>query len=169
MRATPAPIPAVDPIHDRLPGAAFFDSYQLAVADPERSALDYFLGAAARTPLWVAALMGLRNRLARLAGLKDLGGLDGFDPTKPGLAYRPGDRVGIFTLIENRPSVALLGDRDRHLDVVLSVCRHTGPDGEPRLSVTTVVHVHNWLGHLYMLPVKPLHKLIAPAVISRIG
>lgn len=33
---------------------------------------------------------------------------------------------------------------------------------------TTVVHVHNLLGRVYMLAVKPWHRRIAPAVLSRL-
>jgi hypothetical protein len=36
-------------------------------------------------------------------------------------AYKPGDRIGIFTLFEATDDEVLLGDRDKHLDVVLSV------------------------------------------------
>jgi uncharacterized protein (UPF0248 family) len=63
----------------------------------------------------------------------------------------------------------LLGDRDKHLDVVLSVYKHPlDQKGIQSVSVTTVVHIHNLLGRIYMLPVMPLHRLIAPAVLTRI-
>ncbi|WP_419723785.1 DUF2867 domain-containing protein [Vibrio sinaloensis] len=29
--------------------------------------------------------------------------------------------------------------------------------------VTTVVHIKNWLGRVYMLPVAPMHKIIVPS------
>lgn len=101
--------------------------------------------------------------------LKDLGGLRTLDPAKPDSAYLPGDRVGIFTLISNTPNEVLLGDSDKHLDVVLSIYKHRpGQAGDCSIVVTTVVHNHNLLGKMYMLPVTPLHKLIAPAVLSRV-
>ena len=62
-----------------------------------------------------------------------------------------------------------MGDRDKHLDVVLSVYKHPlDQGGVQSVSVTTVVHIHNLLGRIYMLPITPLHKLIAPAVLNRI-
>ena len=107
--------------------------------------------------------------MVRFVGLKDLGGLGELSPSKPASAYVPGDRVGIFTLISNSPNEALLGDRDKHLDVVLSVYKHPSDQGGVQsISVTTVVHTHNLLGRIYMLPVTPLHRLIAPAVLTRI-
>ena len=61
-----------------------------------------------------------------------------------------------------------LGDSDKHLDVVLSVHRAPLGGDAVTITVTTVVHVKNWLGHMYMLPVRPMHRLITPAVLSRL-
>ncbi|MBS4096174.1 MAG: DUF2867 domain-containing protein [Sulfuricella sp.] len=169
-RAKSSVVPPGSAIHARLPGAYFFDCHAVAVPHTSRSALDLFLSALKNSPAWVNSLMALRNKLVKFVGLKDLGGLGEFDPAKPESAYLPGDRVGIFTLISNTPDEALLGESDKHLDVVLSVYKHsTVPDGEQSVAVTTVVHVHNLLGRVYMLPVTPLHRIIAPAVLSHIA
>ena len=37
------------------------------------------------------------------------------------------------------------------------------------LTVTTVVHVHSRMGRIYMLPVTPMHKLIAPAAMKALA
>lgn len=166
--AFPCPVPPESAINTRLAGAYFHDCHAVAVSDTGQSALGHFLTALAQTPSWVNTLMSVRNRMVELVGLKNLGGLGQLDSSKPDSAYRPGDRVGIFTLISNSPDEALLGDSDKHLDVVLSVFKgRRDTDGAVRVAVTTVVHVHNLLGRIYMLPVTPLHKLIAPAVLSR--
>ena len=108
--------------------------------------------------------------MGRIVGLKDLGTLSGVAADKSALDYQPGDRVGIFPVIENTFDEALIGDDDKHLKVVLSVHRqeHAG-EGLVSITITTVVHVKNRLGSLYMLPVKPMHRLIAPAVLASIG
>jgi hypothetical protein len=168
-RAILSDVPPKSAINARLSGAYFHDSYVITVPDTTGIALSYFLTALANTPPWVNLLMALRNKIVRLVGLKDLGGLGELDTSKPASAYAPGDRVGIFTLISNSPNEALVGDRDKHLDVVLSVYKHpSSQDGVQSVSVTTVVHIHNLLGQIYMLPVTPLHRLIAPAVLTRI-
>ena len=167
-RAFSCPVPPESAIHAHLPGAHFHDCHAITAPDKGQSALAYFLTALARTPSWVNTLMSLRNRMVQLAGLKNLGGLGEIDPSKPASAYLAGDRVGIFTLISNSHDEALLGDSDKHLDVVLSIFKQPpSADGIASVAVTTVVHVHNLLGRIYMLPVTPLHKLIAPAVLSR--
>src|SRR5512137_751524 len=117
-RARSSPVPASSAINASLPGASFYDCYSIDVSGERRTALEYFLATIARTPLWVERLMLIRNKMVRLFGLKDLGGMSGFDASKPASAYVPGDRVGIFTLISGTDDEVLLGDSDKHLDVV---------------------------------------------------
>lgn len=153
-----------------IPGSSFHDAWTVPAGDPGLTALGQFLKAAARTPAWVSACMTLRNRTVSLFGLKNLGALDGLQSGKAEADYRPGDRVGIFTLFENTPGEVLLGDRDRHLDVTLSVHLARDPAaGVCRVTLTTVVRVHNLLGRAYMLPVTPMHRLIAPAVLRAVA
>jgi hypothetical protein len=60
---------------------------------------------------------------------------------------REGDRVGIFAIHYLSDKEVLLEDCDRHLAVCLSVYRTGGK--------------HSTLKWLYMLPVVPMHKLVA--------
>jgi len=166
-RETTAPPDSL--IEKLVPGAYFHDAWALPAGDPGLSALGQFLKAARHTPGWVSACMTLRNRVVSLFGPKNLGALDGLSGDKAEADYRPGDRVGIFTLFENTPGEVLLGDRDKHLDVTLSVHLTPQPAGEVLVTLTTVVRVHNLLGRAYMLPVTPMHRLIAPAVLKAVA
>jgi hypothetical protein len=151
-------------------GSDFHDAWSIESDSADLAALAYFIAAVQRTPKWIDACMALRNRFVALLGLKNLGHLSSLHKEKPASAYHPGERVGIFTLFENNFDEALLGDRDKHLDVVLSVHRTTLEGGNRVIvTVTTVVRTHNALGRLYMLPVKPMHRIIAPAVLRTIG
>ncbi len=166
------PEETVIPAHSRIAahadGAYFQDAWAIPSVAVERSALAHLLLAARRMPGWIDVCMRLRNRVGRLVGLKDLGVLSDVASDKSPESYAPGDRVGIFTLIENRFDEVLVGDRDRHLDVVLSVHRREHADGRGvDVTVTTVVHIHNRLGRLYMLPVRPMHRRIVPALLAR--
>ncbi len=163
-------VPANSRAAQLITGASFHDAWRIQSSRVDRSALDHFLAAAGRTPAWVNAAMTLRNRIVQMVGLKNLGTLSQVDASKPSRAYQPGERVGIFTLFENSLDEVLLGDRDKHLDVVLSVHRRLLPSGEAvEITLSTIVHVKNTLGRLYMLPVKPAHRIIAPAVLARIA
>jgi hypothetical protein len=70
---------------------------------------------------------------------------------KPATAYRVGDRLGIFRIFAETEKELLLGINDRHLDLRVSVLK-SERNGLPNYVVSTVVHVHNWLGHIYMAP-----------------
>jgi hypothetical protein len=164
-------VPLKSEINARLSGAYFYDCYVISISDTTPVALDYFLTALANTPAWINFFMALRNKMVQFFGLKDLGGLGELNLSKPATAYLPGDRVGIFTLISNSPSEALLRDCDTHLDVVLSIYKHplnSDEAGVQSVSVTTVVHTHNLLGRVYMFLVTPFHKIVAPTVLNRI-
>lgn len=153
-----------------LPGAYFHDAWAIRAARPELDPLSQFLRVARTTPAWIEAAMGMRNRIVRRLGLKDLGTLSQLKPDRPATDYREGDRVGIFTLLERHSDEVLLGDRDRHLDVVLSVHRATDAAAPGALiTVSTIVHVHNALGRLYMLPVTPAHRVIARQMTAAVG
>ena len=163
-------VPEGSLIARRLPGAHFYDAWSVESADSGLCALAQFLRAAQTTPAWVNQLMSLRNQVVERFGLKDLGHLNGFDADKPVDQYKTGDRIGIFTLLENHPDEVLLGDSDKHLDVVLSVHKRQSPEaGRVMVTVSTVVHTHNLLGRLYMMPVAPVHKLIVPSMLSSIA
>jgi hypothetical protein len=169
-----APVESTVPTNSRaatlLGGASFFDCWSVLSPHTDSSALELFIAAAANSPRWVNLAMSARNRRVRLAGLKNLGTLNGLDSSRRAQSYRPGDRVGIFTLFEQSFDEVLVGDKDKHLNVVLSVHRALTNDGKSVLvSLTTVVHVKNLLGRLYMLPVRPAHRVIAPAVLGRIA
>lgn len=158
-------VPAHSRVHALLAGASFHDCYRVLLDDTRSTALQHFLHAVAGTPPWVEGLMRLRNRTVALFGLKDLGALGAVD-RRPEAGYRPGDRVGIFTLRAISDDEVVLGDDDRHLDVAVSVLRlPLTPEGQRPLAVSTVVKTHNLLGRLYMLPVAPLHRRIVPAVL----
>ncbi|HEX7636902.1 MAG TPA: DUF2867 domain-containing protein [Burkholderiaceae bacterium] len=176
MTSSPTPrvracgVPAGSAIAQLLPGADFHDAYEVVVDHPERTALEHLLVALAATPPWVDRAMRLRNRVVARFGLKRLGDLGLAGARGAPAPERPGDRVGIFMLRSRSDDEVLVEDDDRHLRVVLSVRRLAAGESQPaRIVLTTVVHLHNLLGRLYMLPVAPMHRLIAPAVLRRVN
>lgn len=160
------PVPPATRISAEIPGSWFHDCYLMPLAHGGRTALEIFLATVARSPRWVETMMGLRNRVVRLIGLKDLGHLGTLPPLKEASAYKVGDRVGIFTLLSVTDDEVIVGDDDKHLHVKVSLCKVVRDDREA-VAMTTVVHIHNRLGRLYMLFVAPMHRIIAPAVMAR--
>ena len=165
---TPAVAPSEVPPHSeisrRLHGARFHDCYRVRTAQAYPSAMALYLQAVSRTPAWVDALMAARNRVVGLAGLKNLGHLGAVSAGKPASAYRVGDRVGIFSLLHLTPGEVILGDADKHLEVQVSVCLVEGG-----AAFSTVVHIRNTLGRVYMLFVAPVHKIIVRRMLARLA
>jgi hypothetical protein len=169
-KAQPSEVPPFSALRDSLPTAYFHDCYTVDLPPDGRSPLEIYLGIVSRTPRWVDALMSLRNRVVAQLGLKHMGALSGIDRAKPASAYAIGDQAGIFKLLDIHPDEVILGETDSHLDVKVSIARQVKPGGVAvTVSVSTVVHVHNVWGRVYMFFVAPAHRIIAPATVSRIA
>lgn len=166
--ARPCPPPPDAAIQAWLPGAHFADAYRVPVLKPQRTALEHLQHALQHTPPWVLRLLALRNRVVAWFGLH---AAEHWAPTPQAAgALQPGDRVGIFRLVRLSDDEVIVGDDDHHLRVVLSLRREPARAGQPAAVVlTTAVHLHNLLGRLYMLPVGPAHRVIAPVVAARVN
>lgn len=140
----------------------FSDKHSIDCDVGELSALTVYVEMSKITPRWIDHLMRLRNAIVSVVGIKDLGTLSavqGIDTDN----ITVGERVGIFTLIANEQDKVMLSDKDKHLDVVvtLEIDRNNH-----QIALTTAVSVHNLLGRLYLLPVIPAHKVIVPALLN---
>lgn len=147
-------------------GAYFKDSWSVQSKYPELSVFQHFIKSFAHTPKWIDYCMQLRNAIVKNLGLKDLGSFSRIDTNKNEDSYSPGDRVGIFTLLQKHKNEIIVGDDDKHLNVILSIYQNEETN---IITVTTVVHVKNRLGKTYMLFVKPMHKIIAPTTLRALG
>ena len=160
------PVPRNSMIHHELHGASFYDCHRISIGISDVPALALYLKTVGQTPAWVDRLMRLRNTVVQWVGLKNLGTLSRIDTNRPLDSYVVGDRIGIFTLLAVSDQEVILGDSDKHLDVKVSVLKQS--EGDKRhMAMSTVVHVHNTLGRIYMFFVGPAHKIIAPAVVAR--
>ncbi len=164
--ATAKDIPSSSEISRYLPGAYFYDSYELPIKSTSSSALEIYLGVVAKTPQWVNTLMAIRNRVVTLVGLKNLGHLFDIKSSKSASDYKVGDRIGIFSLLFLSDNEIILGDSDKHLEARVSVCK-LAEGARHSVAVSTVVHIHNTLGRVYLFFVVPVHKIIVPAMLSR--
>jgi Protein of unknown function (DUF2867) len=160
-------VPHNSEISRHLPGAYFYDSYELPIESASKSALEIYLGVAAKTPQWINSLMAIRNRAVTLVGLKNLGRLSDIKPSKSAGSYKVGDRIGIFSLLFLSDTEIILGDSDKHLDARVSVCKIT-QGARHSVAVSSVVHIHNTLGRVYLFFVVPVHKIIVPAMLKKI-
>ncbi|WP_038210913.1 DUF2867 domain-containing protein [Vibrio orientalis] len=154
-------LPANADIHPYLPQSYFADSHSIELSYRGESALEIYFEMVSRTPKWVNFLMDLRNRIVSKLGLKHLGRMADLDQNKPVEDYKVGDQVGIFSIVSLRHNEVVVEDCDKHLNVRLSFL--LVPNGnQVTLHATTVVHVKNTFGKVYMFFVAPVHKVIVP-------
>jgi hypothetical protein len=132
-----------------LPRVDFTDTFALRLPPGSSREVEDWHRAlvAAGDPAWVAALMAVRNRVARAMGLDTAG--------------RSGD-TSPFTVLTRTGDTLVVGADDQHLDF-RGVLRVVGDD----LQCATVVHQHNATGRAYFTVVKPFHRRIVPALLRR--
>jgi Protein of unknown function (DUF2867) len=157
-------IPVNCSLHASARTAYFADAFETLVPHSHLTATQLYATVIRSTPKWVDSAMLARNRIVRLFGLKDLGSLSAV-PAAAEHNLQPGQRISIFTFVSATPTELVMQDTDKHLSVQIAVIKQTVDTVHDRLIVCTVVHTHNLLGRLYLLPVGPAHKHIVPAVL----
>ena len=141
--------------------ADYADAYRVRLPDGGPRDLDALVRATfAAVPGWVRALMRLRDGIVSVIGLKTARAGVRLDR----VALQPGASLGIFRVFARSADEILLGEDDRHLDFRVGVLLQREREID-WVVVSTVVRFNSWLGRAYFLPVRPLHRLIVPAML----
>ena len=111
----------------------------------------------ARQPRWVEALVSLRNLLVAPFGLKTSGG-----------GRTRADIIGIFPVVSETPDRLVAGFNDKHLDFRVVVDVATAGQRQ-RVTATTLVLTHNWLGRTYLAIIMPFHRMIVRAMLRQVA
>ena len=108
-------------------------------------------------PKSVKILMGIRNSLVSVVGLKTGYSSERIKPS----VLKSGSQIGLFEIASLTPDSALIGADDSHLNfrIVMNIRDNI-------LSCRTQVHFNNALGRVYFSFVKPFHKLVVPAMLN---
>ncbi len=153
-------VSAVYPAIDKdafLPGAQFADAFSIttdATTLTAREAAGRMLG---RSPWWVDALMKLRDAIVMPLGLK----------TAKSVRHDEIEKIGFFPLLNETPERVVAGFNDSHLDfrVVIDVA----PEGSgQRVTATTIVLMHNWIGRTYLSIIKPFHRVVVRSMLKQV-
>jgi hypothetical protein len=141
-----------------LAGAQFVDAYSITV---DGNALDARHAAERmirRQPRWAEALLALRNFLVKPFGLR----------TSGASRTAPGDMIGIFPVVSETPDRLVAGFNDSHLDfrIVVDVAAFAA---RQKVTATTLVRTHNWLGRTYLALILPFHRLIVRAMLRKVA
>jgi hypothetical protein len=79
-----------------------------------------------------------------------------------------GDKIALFEVWSRSEKEILTGQRDKHLDFVLSF-RLDNIDENYTLHLITAVQLKSRLGRIYFYLVKPIHKLLMPILVKRLS
>ena len=143
-----------------LAGAQFGDAYQVTVEgqrlDPAEAARRAVYGA----PSWINVLLRLRTILVKPFGLKP--------GENPAPEKATAGNIGIFPILDQMPHRLTLGMNDKHLDFRLLVDVEDLGGGAQSVTASTVVKTHNALGRIYLIIVKPFHRIIVPAMLAKV-
>lgn len=140
-----------------LPDADWADRFELALDGKGVTAAEAAERSLGRSPRWVRVLLGLRNRIVSVVGLK---------------SAAPSGRLGLigaFPVVSKSDDEVVLGFDDKHLDFRIVVDVRAGSAVNQIVGVTTLVRRHNTLGRVYLMAVTPFHKAIVPTLLSRVA
>jgi hypothetical protein len=116
-------------------------------------------------PTWVEKLFQLRNKIVSLVGLKTSGTSDK-EKLLSEFRCEPGQRLGLFKVFSKTENEVVLGEDDVHLNFRISLFIATGSNQQ--VIITTLVKRNNRFGRLYFAIIKPIHRLIVPAILKAI-
>jgi len=142
-----------------LPGADFVDAYALDIDEPALDAIVAARRAFGQSPAWIRNLTALRNRIVAPFGLK----------TTTDARPANGARIRTFPIVSQTAERVVLGFDDRHLDFRIAIDVAPTAGGLRRVTLTTLVRRHNWLGRIYLPIVTPFHRVIAPSMLAQVA
>lgn len=150
----------------------YTDSYQSFYSDTEEAIDSTKIGIlffSGKSRLG-STLFAIRNKIVGLFGLKTSGQRSNKQKLLGSFKCEPGDQLGLFKVFHKTENELVLGEDDKHLDfrVSLFLDRLQDDTGRKSLTITTTVKFNNLFGRVYFLFVRPLHKLIVPAMLKGI-
>jgi hypothetical protein len=141
-----------------LAGAQFIDAYRVELDGSAFDAREAAHRMFSCSPRWIEALLRLRNLIVVPLGLKTSGA---GEPATFGM-------IGIFPVVSETPGRLVAGFNDSHLDFRVIV--DVAPTGTgQRITATTLVRTHNWLGRLYLAIILPFHRLIVRTMLRQVA
>ncbi|MEO8400570.1 MAG: DUF2867 domain-containing protein [Gammaproteobacteria bacterium] len=155
-------------IANEIISADFHDSFRLLSLEGNLDPLDIYLIMVNNTPSWINRLLSLRNKLVHLLGLNDVGNLGAIN----GLDFVDrenliGEKLDIFIIESFSKNEMILTQKDKHLDIKISILKHEN-SLKTDLIVSTVVNFHNKLGKIYMTLIAPFHKVVVKRLMKNV-
>jgi hypothetical protein len=149
---------------DLIRSAYFHDSYRVPLARPGLSIIEIFFALFGHTPLWMKALLIIRNAIARCFGLEAPTPAEILRPAVHA-TYSVGDKIGPWPIYFVGDDEIFAGRNNKHLDFRLSVLR-VRDDNAGSVVVSTICSVHNVFGKIYLFFIVPFHRTGVKSLMS---
>lgn len=153
-------IPAASLVDGALSPLDYSDAYAMTVPAGTFGTVDRLAHTPTRLSRGGKALMTARDAVVRPFGLATVPD----HLPQSDLPVVCGSVVGIFKVLARSADEILMGLDDKHLDFRFSLILHREAATE-RAIATTLVRFHNVGGRLYFFFVKPVHRLMVPAML----
>jgi hypothetical protein len=140
-----------------LPGAQFADAFSIRTATTNLTAREAAERMVGRSPWWVETLMKLRDLIVAPLGLK----------TATVARHADVAKVGFFPVLDETAQRMVLGFNDSHLDFRVVVDVADVSSGQ-RVTATTIVLMHNWIGRTYITIIKPFHRMVVRSMLKQV-
>jgi len=153
-------ISAVQPAADLngfLPGAQFADAFSTTTTAKNMTAREAAERMIGRSPWWVETLMRLRDFVVAPLGLK----------TATVARNADVEKIGFFPVLSEASERMVLGFNDSHLDFRVVVDAAPMNNGQ-RVTATTIVLMHNWIGRTYITIIKPFHRMVVRSMLKQL-
>lgn len=113
---------------------------------------------------WAKGLFYIRNKIVKIFKLK---ASDIENKMPHDLNITIGKSIGLFKIIDKTENEVIIGEDDKHLNFRVSIyIENIG--SKYRLSISTIVMIHNVFGKIYFFIIKPFHKIIVKKMVSTI-
>ena len=116
-------------------------------------------------PSWVHHMFTIRDVVASKLGLKTISRKER-EQMRKSFSIQPGNSIGLFKVLSKSEEEVIMGEDDKHLNFRVAFLLNALDAESYALHFITTVKIHNWLGKLYFLPVKPMHALVVKSMMK---
>ena len=135
------------------------DCYSFTIPNNNNTIQELYISIFSSSPKWVDNMMGLRNRIVRVFGLKTE------MKRNEKSNFQVGEKVGIFNIFDIQENEIIAGEDDKHLNFRVSVYRKI--ESNTNVYIATAVHYNNRFGRFYMTIVKPFHRIVVKSLLKK--
>lgn len=167
MKIVKSKLPS-DSLMNRYLPANFTDTYSCEVAvGNDITPDDIMISFWTNPPKWIESLFNLRNKMVKIVGLKGADQNKGESQRELIDCIKEGRSYGMFSVEGKSENETVLKLTDKHLDAYISAFV-TEVGNKRKVSISTVVDIHNWLGYIYFYSICPFHKIVVKGMMRHI-